>query len=214
MSKKGQNNTKVNWYQASKELAERVVEFGDAKLWGIILRTQANNKINAINTKIENLDCLKGSILDDGEKLQLMQAEYESEIEQIKDELEEQLEKSAKFEVSANDSKFYKAYKDAKDDKAVKDALVEWVKYYGVDCTGTKDLDMLCVAISGARRLGAGGVVRSNGTKFTSDKRTKMDVLGLLYGKLCEMLVGAGTIKLTQIPEDVRAQYAKKTKKK
>lgn len=203
---------KINWFEASKDLSARVLEFGDAKLWGIIHRSQAKAKIAKIEASIEHLDELKGSLLDDGEKLQAMHEEYEHQIDTINDELKTALEADAKFSFTANDDNMYKAYKKATTDKEVKDAIVDWIKFYGVASADTKNVNELYEAIRGAKKLGAGAIVRSNGTKFTADKRSKSDVMGIFYGKMCELLVSAGTIKLVQIPEDVRAMYVK-TKK-
>ena len=203
---------KVNWYSASKDLSARVVEFGDAKLWGIIHRSQCKAKIAKLEVKINNLEELKGSMLDVDGRLEEQIAQYQTEIEQAQAYCDEQLEKDAKFSFTANDNAMYKAYKNAESVKDIKDGITQWLKYYGVNAVDTKDLTMLTDAISGARRLGAGAIVRSNGTKFTSDKRTKNDVMGILYGKMTELLVGAGTVKLTSIPKDVQAMYVK-TKK-
>ena len=203
---------KIDWFKSSKDLSARVLEFGDAKLWGIIHRSQARAKIEKIEMSINHLAELKGSILDEGDKLQAMEADYVSQIESINKELKSALEADAKFAYTPNDETFYKAYKKATTDKGVIDAINEWLKYYGVSGVDSKDVNMLYDAIRGAKKLGGGAIVRSNGTKFTNDKRSKSDVMGIFYGKLCELLVGAGTIKLTQIPEDVRAMYVK-TKK-
>lgn len=205
---------KINWFEASKDLSARVLEFGDAKLWGIIHRSQAKAKIAKIEGQIENLESLRGSLLDDGEKLELMGEEYMRQIDAINDELDELLKADAVFTYTANDEKFYKAYKKATTDKEVKDAIVAWLDFYGVKSADSKNISDLYDAIRGAKKLGAGAIVRSNGTKFTNDKRSKGDVMGIFYGKLCELLVGAGTIKLVQIPEDVRSMYAKKKNNK
>ena len=203
---------KVNWYSASKDLAARVVEFGDAKLWGIIHRSQCKAKIAGLEVKIGNLQELKGSMLDVDGILEAQIKEYQEQIEQAQAYCDEQMEKDAKFSYTANDTAMYKAYKSAKSKKDIKDAITAWLKYYGVNAVNTKDLTMLTEAISGARRLGAGAIVRSKGKQFTSDKRTKNDVLGILYGKMTELLVAAGTVKLVSIPKDVQAMYVK-TKK-
>lgn len=203
---------KVNWYSASKDLAARVVEFGDAKLWGIIHRSQCKAKIAGLEVKIENLQELKGSMLDVDGRIDAQISEYQEQIEQAQAYCDEQIEKDAKFSYTANDTTMYKAYKNAESDKDIKDAITAWLKYYGVDAVDTKDLAMLTEAISGARRLGAGAIVRAKGKQFTSDKRTKNDVLGILYGKMTELLVAAGTVKLVSIPKDVQAMYVK-TKK-
>ena len=210
---KNNKQMKVNWYSASKDLSARVLEFGDAKLWGIIHRSQAKAKIAKIEASIGHLEELKGSILDEGDNLENMRKDYESQIDAVNAELEQLLEKDAKFVYTANDEKFYKTYKKASTDKEVKDAIVEWIACYGIDTADTKDVAMLYDAIRGAKKLGAGAIVRSNGTKFTNDKRSKGDVMGIFYGKMCELLVAAGTIKLVQLPEDVRAMYTKKKNK-
>lgn len=203
---------KVNWYSASKDLAARVVEFGDAKLWGIIHRSQCKAKIAGLEVKIENLQELKGSMLDVDGRIDAQISEYQEQIEKAQAYCDEQIEKDAKFSYTANDTAMYKAYKSAESDKDIKTAITAWLKYYGVDAVDTKDLAMLTEAISGARRLGAGAIVRAKGKEFTSDKRTKNDVLGILYGKMTELLVAAGTVKLVSIPKDVQAMYVK-TKK-
>ena len=69
-------------------------------------------------------------------------------------------------------------------------------------------------AISGKKRASASTIIKSGAKQFVDVKRSKGDVVGLLYGTLAERMLEVGTLKATEIQEDVREFYAPKKKEK
>ena len=206
---------KVNMFTADKAMSDRVAEFMRCKVWGITLKTRLRKEIGELETKIANVKNLKGSILDKGDAIEKMIVGYQEEIKAAEEKCEKQLEEEAKFDYTENDNKFFKAYKAAENRDGVTAAVREWCecKEYHLDIADTTFLDNIVEAISGARKLGASAIIRSEAKKFTNDKRSKGDILAILYGRLAEKMLEAGTLKAEKIPEDIRAYYAPKKNK-
>lgn len=203
---------KVDMFQASKEMGTRVSEFMRTQVWGITLRTRLRKEVEGLEAKIGNLETLKGSILDDGDKLKVLAEQYQSEIEEKKEKVAQQIEDEATFTFTKADNEFFSAYKKADSRSGVGEAIKGWTETYNLKLDDTDFLEVLVEAISGSSRLGASGIIRSGATKFTKDKRSKKDVLIVLYGKLAEKMLAVGTLKPEQIPEDIRKAYAPKKK--
>lgn len=201
---------KVDLFKADKAMAERVSKFMNAKVWGIVYRKRAEQDIKAFEGSIEAKKRLEGSAL--WEKAQAEIASLEADIVSTKEALKKNLEESATFEYTEADNTFYNGYKSAETDAAVVEAVEAWFRGYKLEVAGTDFLADIIHAISGERKAGASTIIKSGATQFTIAKRAKNDILCVFYGKLSEKMLEAGTLKATEIPEDIREMYAPKKK--
>lgn len=202
---------KTDLFKADKAMSERVAEFMRTKVWGITLKARCKAEIEKAEASIEGLKNLGGSVLADKGKDSI--TALEAHIVELQNKLSEQLKEEATFDLTENDKTFYKSYKDAESEDVVVGAIITWFGAYNL--TVAKDNDIVVSildAISGKKRASARVIIRSNATKFVEEKRTKTDVIGLLYGTLAERMLEVGTLKPTAIQEDVREFYAPKKK--
>jgi hypothetical protein len=201
---------KVDFFKADKEMSERVAQFMRVKVWNVTLKARLKKTISDCELKISNLEELAPSTGKDyTEDIAIMNGL----IEQAKADYDKAVKESEKFELTENDKTFYKLYADS--DKDTIQAIIHWFSKYNLEVDEDTNivLDIFSV-ISGGRRLTDRQIVRSNAEKFTDDVRTKNDVLTLFYGRLAESMMQAGTLKASEIPEDVREYYAPKKKNK
>lgn len=201
---------KVDFFKADKEMSERVAQFMRVKVWNVTLKARLKKTISDCELKISNLEELAPSTGKDyTEDIAIMNGL----IEQAKADYDKAVKESEKFELTENDKTFYKLYADS--DKDTIQAIIHWFSKYNLEVDEDTNivLDIFSV-ISGGRRLTDRQIVRSNAEKFTDDVRTKNDVLTLFYGRLAEAMMQAGTLKASEIPEDVREYYAPKKKNK
>lgn len=203
----------VDLFKASKEMSKRVGEFMTIKVWNITLKSRLKREIADLENKIVNLENLRGSIFSD-EDIDAQKKTFEEESTAKQEALKKQIEDEATFEFTENDKAFYKAYKAAKTDAQIKDAIVKWFEFYNVkDAKGSTIVNNIADAIDGKKRSTARTIIRSEAKQFNDAKRTKNDVLILMYGELAEAMLRVGTLKPTAIPEDVREFYAPKKNK-
>ena len=204
---------KTDLFKADKVMAERVSEFMRTKVWGITLKARFKKEEEQTLASINGLKNLDGSVLaDKGEES--IKA-LEKHLEELAEKLSKQLEEEAKFDFTDNDKNFYKGYKSAQTEEEVINAIIGWFKVYNLEVSKDNDIVIsINDAISGSKRASASVIIRSGATKFTDAKRSKGDVIGLLYGTLAERMLEVGTLKATEIQEDVREFYAPKKKEK
>ena len=204
---------KTDLFKADKVMSERVADFMRTKVWGITLKARFKKEEETILASIEGLKKLDGSVLADKGKDSI--SALEEKLDELADKLSKQLEEEAKFDFTDNDKNFYKGYKSAKTEEEVCNAIIGWFKTYNLEVTKDSDIVISILdAISGKKKASASAIIRSNAKKFVEDKRTKGDVVGLLYGTLAERMLEVGTLKPTEIQEDVREFYAPKKKDK
>ena len=204
---------KVDLFQADKAMSERVAEFMRTKVWGITLKARCKAEIAKAEASIEGLRNLDGSVLADKGKDSIIA--LEAHITELNTKLAEQLKEEATFDLTENDKTFYKAYKDATTESEVVEAIIAWFAAYHLEVTKDSDIIALIAgAISGAKRASAKTIVNSGATQFVESKRTKTDIIGLFYGVLAERMLEVGTLKATEIQEDVREFSAPKKKVK
>ena len=204
---------KTDLFKADKVMAERVAEFMRTKVWGITLKARFKKEEETILASIEGLKKLDGSVLADKGKDSI--SALEKKLDELADKLSKQLKEESKFDLTDNDRKFYKGYKSATNEEEVYNAIIGWFSVYNLEVS--KDNDIVIAindAISGKKKASATTIIRSNATKFVDEKRSKGDVIGLLYGVLAERMLEVGTLKATEIQEDVREFYAPKKKDK
>lgn len=201
---------KIDLFKADKAMSERVSKFMNAKVWGIVYRKRAEQDIKAFEGSIEAKKRFEGSVLWEEKEEEIKK--LEQDIADTKEALKKNLEENATFEYTEADNTLYNSYKSAETDEAVVDAVVAWFKGYNLEVTGTEFLADIIHAISGERKAGASTIIKSGATQFTIAKRAKNDILCVFYGKLSEKMLEAGTLKATEIPEDIREMYAPKKK--
>ena len=204
---------KTDLFKADKAMSERVAEFMRTKVWGITLKARFKKEEETILASIEGLKKLDGSVLADKGKDSI--SALEDKLDELAEKLENQLKEEAKFDFTDNDKNFYKGYKSATTEEEIAGAICAWFKTYGLEVTPENDIVVAIFnAISGSKKASATTVIRSGATKFVDDKRSKGDVIGLFYGVLAERMLEVGTLKATEIQEDVREFYAPKKKAK
>lgn len=204
---------KTDLFKADKVMAERVADFMRTKVWGITLKARFKKEEETILASIEGLKKLDGSILAENGENSIKA--LEKKLEELAEKLSKQLAEESKFDFTDNDKNFYKGYKSATTEEEVNNAIIGWFKVYNLEVS--KDNDIVIAindAISGKKKASASTIIRSNATKFVDSKRSKGDVIGLLYGVLAERMLEVGTLKATEIQEDVREFYAPKKKEK
>lgn len=205
---------KVDFFSADKGFSTRVVEYMHKKVWGITLKTRYIKdieKLNADNIRFDEIinstDVVGEQELNGAKTLKLMTMK---KLQETKDKYDKQVEEEVKFEWNDADKKFYDTYKN----KGASAAITVFCAEYGLNVENTTLLTELEQAIGGARRATTKQIVNSSAKKFTDDIRTKGDVLGIIYGRLAEKMIAAGTIKAEQIPDDIKAAYAPKKNNK
>lgn len=209
-------NKKVDMFKADKKFSTRVTEYMHARVWGIVYKKRLEVELAEYDRKLAiareiSEDEATSTILskEDAERLAVKYAELK---EQVENKYAKLVEENAKFEYTEYDKAFYKTYSADGDNRAK--AVTDFCSAYKLEVKDTNMLEDIVSAIGGARKASAGQVVRSNATKFTDAKRTKSDVLNILYGRIAEYMLKAGTIKPEAIPEDIRAAFAPKKKEK
>lgn len=190
---------KVNMFSASKAMSERVADFMSKTVWGGVLKTRLQTEVDAISVKMENVENLRGSILDIDGGVDKMIEDYKAQLAALKKKYEEQVEAEAKFALTEDDLAFYAEYKKGNLEKAV----IDWASAYDLDVKGTAFLTEVVDAISGRKAASFKKIVKSEGRQFTTE-RTKNDVIKTLYGTFADKMIEVGTLKPAQIPADVR----------
>lgn len=203
---------KVDFFAASKDFSARVNEYMTATVWAAIINARYNAAIEKLNTRIENAESLRGSILDVDGHVDTLIASYNQEKVDLGKKHEDDLEKQGRFALNESEKDFYVDYKNAKDDLGkISQAIVDFCAVYKLDVKGTDLLNDLVYAVSGRKAASGSKIIKSGATTFTT-ARSKNDVLRTLYGVLTEKMIQAGTLKIMDIPSDVRAMYDKKKK--
>lgn len=207
MAKNYFDTATINVSLYKKGMADRVAFFMNTQVWGIVLKKRATIKIEEHENGIRGAENLRGSILSD-DQINAMIAAHTAEIEKIRKELKEQLEKEAKFDWLQIDNDLYKAFSKA-DTKALKhNALDAWFGAWGVK-TNVQFNEIFLSNMGGRRMNTSRRLVNSGATEWTK-ARTKGDVMKVFYATLAELMIAQGAIKPAQIPDDIKAAYAKK----
>ena len=199
---------KVNMFTAKKELATRVNEYMTKRVWSVVLRSRMKDGIKRLDAKIDALRD-ESSTVDKAARLDGI-IKLMKERAELTEKVNEQVKNEATLELTDTDKAFLKAYKAAKNQKMLRDAVVDFCKAYDLDLIGKDLLAEICTLISGGSKATTRTIVQSGATTFTKDKRSARQILDLVYGRLAERMLKAGTLKAADIPEDVRAMYAKK----
>lgn len=205
----------IDLFKADKTMSTRVEEYVKCRILRKAIMKEYNDKISAIDTSIENLAKLEGSILAntiDTQKAQFMKAKEELILKR-----DEQIKKEATFEYTQGDKDFKKALKGlSMDSPIVSEQVVAWFKNYNLDVADTNLLADILLAIGGKEDFHK--LVDSNGIDAVAVDNNR--ALSMLYWVAFRHMATVGTIKPAQIPDiikdnfGVKAKEAKKAAKK
>lgn len=207
------NNTNIDFFKASKELASRTSEFFRVIIKKAELNTVYSAKISANENSIAGINDMleKGTSIDvSKEELEKMRENYITINESLKFEWDKLLKEQATFDYTAHDKTFRKTVKDAKNLDAVKLATRSFFKNYKLDIEDTTFETAVLESIG--KKIDNRMIVNSNGTKALKYDAT--NALKNMYGVAFEWMVEAGTIKPADIPSVLVEKYAKKSSKK
>lgn len=205
------SKSNTDMFKFDRAFSERITEFMRCKVWGITLRKRWSLEKKQLEAAIDGLRNCEGSIVGDVDAdIQAIEAKIAKRQQVITDQLKDE----ASFSWNDTDNVFYKAYKNAVDWTEVIDGMLDFCVSYGIERNeiGKDIVNDVLATISGGRKASATAIIRSDAKVFTNDKRTKTDVLSLMYGRFAEHCIKAGTIKPADIPEDIREAYAPKKK--
>lgn len=201
---------KVNMFTADKAFSDRVVEYMHTQVWSAVIRKRLQVARERYAQKLENVENLDDSIIT-AEQIDALKIKLVAELEQTEQDLAALAEKEQTFEYSEEDKTFYKSYKASTNNDDIKRAVQEFCEAYHLQIANTDFLDELTICVSGVKKASASTIIKSGAKQFTQT-RSKNDVLSVLYGRLAEKMIEAGTLKPQNIPADVRDAYAKKSK--
>lgn len=194
----------VDLFKADKTMSTRVEEYVKCRILRKAIMKEYNDRISAIDTSIENLAKLEGSILAgtiDTQKAQFMAAR-----EQLITERDEQIKKEAVFEYTQADKDFKKALKGlAVNDDAIANAVVGWFNNYGLDVSDSELLAHIIAAIGGKEDYHK--LVDTEGLDGVSVDNNR--ALSMLYWVAFKHMATAGTIKPAQIPDIIKNNFGK-----
>lgn len=189
-----------------KALSDRVVEFMTTKVWSYTLTDRYNAEKKDIEKGIESTKKLVGSIHESN--IEETINGFNKKLVELNEKLKKEQEEKARFKFSEADNSFYNEYKKATTNAQIHSALVRWFATFDVDATvNPMFVNDLMVCFSGKAKGTKSLTLKSDGTRFNREKRTKTDVLVILYGELAEIMIKKGSIKPVAIPEDMREKY-------
>jgi hypothetical protein len=202
----------VDLFKANKTMSTRVEEYVKCRILRKAIMKEYGDKISAIDTSIENLTKLKGSVLEDTidtQKAQLLVAREELVVKR-----DEQIKKEATFEFTQGDKDFRKALKGLDmNSPVVAEQIIAWFKNYELDVTDSQLLADIMLAIGGKEDFNK--LVDSDGIDAVAVDNTR--ALSMLYWVAFRHMATVGTIKPAQIPDIIKNNFgkvAKENKKK
>ena len=205
---------KVDLFQADKAMSERVVDFMTKKVWSITLKVRCQAELEQLQKGVDYHEYMIEHGTEEERAESAMKLEkINTDMQSVQEKYKKQIEEESAFEWINQDNTFWKSYQKSETDEDIKKAICQWFAPYKLyDISGTTLEENIFKAISGERLTTAKKLVNS-GAKIWTSRRTKTDVMKTFYAKLAEMMIDAGTIKATNIPEDVQKYYAPKEKK-
>lgn len=208
---------KIDWFQADRKLAENVTDFMMRTVWYAEVKDEKERILTKESQSIENYASLRDSIIWDeaheNELMRLKVARMEHE-----EQLDEWIKKAPiRWKLSDFDglSEFNKDYKveftknGENGDFSI--AIVKLFKKYGVDITGTEELEILANSVKGLDPASMKTTVTSDGNVWTDGRRNPAKII---VRRLAEILIVVGTVKPAKIAPELKERYAKKTSSK
>lgn len=204
---------KIDWFQADRKLAENVTDFMMRTVWYAEVKDEKERILAKENQSIENYASLRDSIIWDeaheNELMRLKVARMEHE-----EQLDEWIKKAPiRWKLSDFDglSEFNKDYKNefAKNGEEgdFSRAVVKLLRKYGVDVTGTEELEILANSVKGLDPASMKTTVNSDGNVWTDGRRNPAKII---VRRLAEILIVVGTVKPAKIAPELKERYAKK----
>lgn len=209
------NINRVDFFQASRDLSDRVSEFFRCVLHKKELNLIYNEKISSEEKSLENLLEIdeKGTTipeLQDPIAREKMATVKMARIEELRRQKQEQIDKEATFTWTDSDKEFKKSIKNATCNDEIVKAVRKWFADYTLVIDGT-DFERACIESVG-KKIKDRKIIDSEGAECMAYDEN--NALKNMYGVSFEYMVQAGTIKSAQIPEVLREKYAKKGSKK
>lgn len=200
---------KINMFKADRELSARVADFMTYHVSRITDTTRHDKTISGFRKDIASYENLRGSAHVTTEQVDAMIADKVAEIEAENARYEKAREEKARWQWAQEDVELYKAINCR---EGVADAAVAWLNAWKLEADESTNIVRDIVdATKGRRKATARKIVNSGATTWTQD-RTKADVLNVAYCVVAEYMIKAGTLKATQVPEDVQEWFAPKKK--
>lgn len=205
---------KVDWFTADRKLAENVTDFMMRTVWWAEVKDEKERILAKEDRFIANYDSLKDSIIWDEKheeelmRLKLARMEHEKQ-------LDEWMKKAPirwKMSDFAGLKEFNEDYKNefAKngEDGDFTKAIVNLLRKYNIDITGTEELEILANSIKGLDPASMKTTVTSDGNVWTDGRKNPAKII---VRRLAEILIVIGTVKPAKISPELKERYAKKT---
>lgn len=190
---------RVQWFDAQRRLSDDVAEFMRCYVWRTELKLRYGKKIEGCKQSLENLKNLEGSIFAD--KIPEQREQYLARIAELEQELADEIERSAKFELSDEGKELRKALK--KNPAAADLAIYSFFKAYGLDVLNTQLIDEILNAAG--EKIDNKTLVNTRGAVATAFDSTRC--LKMVFVKAYEHMVCVGKIKPVQIPDLMMDKY-------
>lgn len=199
---------KLDFTVADRTMSTRVEEYVKCRILRKKIQKDYSERILALKLSMDNLDKLKGSLLEDKDGSE--RQKYADAIKVLEVERDNQLSKEATFEFTDGDKAFRKALKglDTNNEVEVTKAIIAWFKNYNLDVTDTYFLHDICLAIGGKEDYNK--LVDSDGINGLSVDNNR--ALSMLYWVAFNAMVVAGTISKAQIPDIIKNNFGKKAR--
>ncbi len=218
---------KINLFDATRTFSEEVAMFMVKSVWRSEYKLELAEAIESETGSIKYLNNMRGSSIMTSDQVDAAIKEREDLVETYKAAYADVVSAWTRVDYSAHAKALYKAYSAAEDEKALRDAFVEFLGKY--ELQAGSDCDLVNTLVSAV----AGDSSRSNTRQFVKTGKAAMETRGrseflkIVYRRLFDAMVKAGTIKVdgckvkagsetaelvVEIPELTRARYLK-TKK-
>ena len=198
---------KVDLFKADKTMSTRVEEYVKCRILRKAIMKEYNDKISAIDTSVENLEKLRGSILED--KIEPQKAQFLIAREELITKRDEQIKKEATFEFTQGDKDFRKALKGLDmNSPVIAEQVIAWFNNYNLDITDSQLLADILLAIGGKEDFNK--LVDTEGLDAVAVDNTR--ALSMLYWVAFRHMAQAGTIKPAQIPDIIKNNFGKVAK--
>ena len=193
---------KVDLFKADKTMSARVEEYVKCRVLRKAIMKEYEGQIKAIDSSLENLNKLEGSILAD--TIPAQKEKYLVAREELVEKRDKQITEEATFELTKGDTVFKKTLKGlSMSDSKVSEAVVEWFKNYNLDIADSELLTDILQAIGGKEDFHK--LVDSEGLDGVSVDNNR--ALNMLYWVAFKHMATVGTIKPAQIPDIIKDNF-------
>lgn len=211
----GKKDTKkVDVYAADKTLVDRIGEFVVCHTQYINIKTKYDARVKAYESVLADKSNPDRVWIDEEQKATALAA-AQADLDNIKKERDELIERHARFRYTTGDDLFYATYAKAQEQEEVEKAFVEWCDFYHLKTEASDLCNNVMVAIGGKSKLGARDHVKSviaGSVKFNGSRK-KRDVLDVMYGEIAEYFIGKGRSPMPEFDAEVIKKYGKKSAK-